>query len=97
MVNLIKLRLTMIMVPVFEAKTRLSELLSRVEQGEEITITRHGVPAARLVPVSGDVSAQDAGVAQADAVSAAFAALATLRRGVTLDLPLREAIDQGRD
>jgi prevent-host-death family protein len=87
----------MITVPVFEAKTRLSELLSRAEQGEEITITRHGVPAARLVPASGAVSVQAAGEAQSDAVSAAFAALAALRRGVTLDLPLREAIEQGRD
>ena len=35
----------------FEAKTHLSELLDRVERGETITITRHGVPAALLVPV----------------------------------------------
>ncbi len=34
----------------FEAKTHLSELLQRVERGEEITITRHGRPVARLVP-----------------------------------------------
>jgi len=30
-------------------------------------------------------------------VAAAFAALANLRRGVTLDIPLREAVQQGRD
>ncbi|MFO0697806.1 MAG: type II toxin-antitoxin system prevent-host-death family antitoxin [Nitrospira sp.] len=35
----------------FEAKTHLSALLERVSKGETITITRHGVPAARLVPV----------------------------------------------
>ena len=35
----------------FEAKTHLSALLERVSRGETITITRHGVPAARLVPV----------------------------------------------
>jgi prevent-host-death family protein len=35
----------------YEAKTRLSELLERVSKGEEITITRHGSPVARLVPV----------------------------------------------
>ncbi len=34
----------------YEAKTKLSELLDRVERGEEITITRRGVPVARLVP-----------------------------------------------
>ena len=87
----------MITVPVFEAKTRLSELLSRAEQGEEITITRHGVPAARLVAASATASGKAAGAAQSDAVETAFAALASLRRGVTLDLPLREAIEQGRD
>jgi prevent-host-death family protein len=35
----------------FDAKTRLSALLDRVARGERITITRHGVPAAMLVPV----------------------------------------------
>lgn len=34
-----------------EAKTRLSELLARLERGEEIVIARAGVPVARLVPV----------------------------------------------
>ena len=34
----------------FEAKTKFSELLERVSQGEEITITRHEKPVARLVP-----------------------------------------------
>jgi len=38
-------------VGAFEAKTHLSELLERVRRGEKITITRHGVPAAMLVPV----------------------------------------------
>jgi len=35
----------------FEAKTHLASLLDRVAKGEKITITRHGVPAALLVPV----------------------------------------------
>lgn len=35
----------------FEAKTYLASLLDRVAQGEKITITRHGAPAAMLVPV----------------------------------------------
>ena len=38
-------------VGAFEAKTHLSALLERVEKGETITITRHGTPVARLVPV----------------------------------------------
>jgi prevent-host-death family protein len=33
-----------------EAKTQLSKLVERAEAGEEIVITRHGKPAARLVP-----------------------------------------------
>ena len=38
-------------VGAFEAKTHLAALLDRVAKGERITITRHGVPAALLVPV----------------------------------------------
>jgi len=37
----------------FEAKNTFGSLLNRVLQGEEIVITRHGVPVARLVPNSG--------------------------------------------
>jgi len=37
-------------VNVHEAKTHLSRLLARVENGEEIVIARSGVPIARLVP-----------------------------------------------
>lgn len=34
----------------FEAKTRFGELLERVSKGEEVVITRHDKPVARLVP-----------------------------------------------
>ena len=37
-------------VTALEAKTRLGELLDRVSRGEEIVITRHDKPVARLVP-----------------------------------------------
>lgn len=37
----------------FQAKNTLGSLLDRVERGEEITITRHGKPVARLVPAHG--------------------------------------------
>ncbi|MGZ8901599.1 MAG: type II toxin-antitoxin system Phd/YefM family antitoxin [Limisphaerales bacterium] len=40
-------------VTALEAKTRLGELLNRVEQGEEVVITRHDKPVARLVPEGG--------------------------------------------
>ena len=39
----------------FEAKNTLGALLDRVERGEEIVITRHGRPAARLVPSTGAI------------------------------------------
>lgn len=38
----------------FDAKTRLSELLSRAAAGESFVITKHGRPVARLVP-EGDI------------------------------------------
>ena len=34
----------------YEAKTKFSELLDRVENGEMVTITRHGRPIAEIVP-----------------------------------------------
>jgi prevent-host-death family protein len=42
----------MLTVTLVEAKTRLSELLDRVMAGEEVVITRHGRPAARMAAVS---------------------------------------------
>lgn len=40
----------MAIVTAFEAKTRFGELLERVARGEEIVITRHEKPVARIVP-----------------------------------------------
>jgi prevent-host-death family protein len=37
----------------YQAKTHLPALLERVERGEQFTITRHGRPIARLVPLDG--------------------------------------------
>jgi prevent-host-death family protein len=39
-------------VGAFHAKTHFSQLLERVANGEEITITKHDRPLARLVPVN---------------------------------------------
>ena len=39
-------------IGLFEAKTHLSELVARAERGEEVVITRHNRPVARLVPMS---------------------------------------------
>ena len=87
----------MLAIPVFEAKTRLSELLTQVQQGEEFTITRHGVAVARLSAPTAPGDARRAASSQRRAVDAAFAALSALRQGVTLDVPLQDAIANGRD
>ncbi|MGH8246880.1 MAG: type II toxin-antitoxin system Phd/YefM family antitoxin [Gammaproteobacteria bacterium] len=36
----------------YEAKTKLPELLERAASGEEITITKHDQPIAKLVPAT---------------------------------------------
>jgi prevent-host-death family protein len=45
----------MVEIGAFEAKNTLGSLLDRVERGEEIVITRHGKPAARLIPYTGRI------------------------------------------
>jgi prevent-host-death family protein len=85
----------MISVPIYEAKTRLSELLVQAQKGEVITITRHGVPAGQIVGVSGQGEGT-AGALQQN-VDAVFEALGRLRQGVTLDVTLDDAIRAGRD
>ena len=39
-------------VNVHQAKTQLSRLLARVENGEEVVIARNGTPVARLISVT---------------------------------------------
>lgn len=78
----------MITIGAFEAKTHLSSLLDRVAGGEEVVITRHGKPVARLV------GTQKLDKARTDE---AIAALRRLRRHTTLgDLDWRELRDEGR-
>lgn len=42
--------MTMEIIGAFEAKTRLSELLARTENGEVFQITKHGRPVGKLTP-----------------------------------------------
>ncbi len=49
----------MITVGSFEAKTKLAELLDRVEEGEVVTITRRGKAVARLVAANSAVGNED--------------------------------------
>lgn len=43
---------------VYEAKTKLADLIKRVQQGERITITNRGAPVADLVPSSSGTERQ---------------------------------------
>lgn len=75
-------------VGAFAAKTHLAELLDQVERGEEITITRHGRPIARLTPVQ---PRDDA------ATRAAIDGILRGRRGNRLrGTSLKELIEDGR-
>ena len=79
---------------VFEAKNRFSELLAAVTLGEEITITRHGVPVARLVAVSARAQVSPE---QGQRVSDEIKRLRALGSGAVLGCTVQEAIQAGRD
>jgi prevent-host-death family protein len=84
---------TSLSVGAYDAKTRLSELLDRVEKGEQIVITRHGRPVARLVPEGG----HDVGDALAalNRITARRSAMAT--RGVRVtQADIRSMREEGR-
>jgi prevent-host-death family protein len=51
-------------VGAYEAKTHFGELLTEVQNGETIVVTRHGVPVARLVPAHHDFEAAAAAIAE---------------------------------
>ena len=77
----------------FEAKTKFSELLERVKRGEEITITRHEKPIAKLVPVERP---------RAEEIHEAFEQLKEIGRRNPLNPPgkakltYRQLIEEGR-
>lgn len=73
----------------FEAKTHLSELLDRVARGERITITRHGVPVANLVPVEDEKRK----IADGEIVEAMRALRKRVKPG---KLSVREMVAEGR-
>ena len=71
----------------YEAKTHLPALLERVARGERFTITKYGRPIARLVPVER---------IGPDRRREAIERLMRFREGQTLDVPVRELINEGR-
>lgn len=81
-------------VTAFEAKTRFGELLDRVSRGEEVVITRHDRPVARLVPE---------GAPRTEDVRRAVEGLRELQQRIRSrskarlsDREVRSAIEQGR-
>jgi prevent-host-death family protein len=78
-------------IGLFEAKTHLSELVARAERGEEVIITRHNRPVARIVPM------QDAAPgAQAASRRAALRALQAFEPIAVDGASLAELIAAGR-
>ena len=73
----------------FEAKTHLSNLLERVAKGEKITITRHGIPTAMLVPVG----AAEAKLSHKEIVDSMRALRKRVKPG---GMSVREMINEGR-
>ena len=79
-------------VGAFHAKTHFSQLLERVSNGEEITITKHDRPVARLVPADRPSRAH---------VAAVFQRMDTLRQSIPRvkardKTNLKGLINQGR-
>lgn len=81
-------------VAIFELKNRFSEMIAAVEHGEEITITRHGSPVARLVAIS---TKGQRPRGQRQQVVSAMAALRKLGSGGVLGVSMEQAIQEGRD
>jgi len=76
-------------VGAFDAKTHLSALLDRVARGERITITRHGVAAAMLVPIG------EAGLKLTN--EEIVEGMRALRKRVKPDtMSVREIVNEGR-
>jgi prevent-host-death family protein len=76
-------------VPVHEAKAKFSEMIRRVGEGEEIVITSHGMPVAKLVPPEPQKLSGEATVA----------AILETRRAIAIRITpeeIREWIDDGR-
>jgi prevent-host-death family protein len=71
----------------YEAKTHLPRLLAEVEAGDTVTITKHGRPVARLVPVKPRSSSPES------VVAALRAARVDVRRGAE---SVRDMIEEGR-
>lgn len=77
-------------IGIYEAKSRLSQLVEQAEAGQEVTITRRGRPVARLVPAR-PAKALDRSALIDEII--AFSKTCRLKRG----LDLRKLASEGRD
>ena len=79
-------------VGILEAKTHLSRLIDQVEKGQEVVITRHGRPVARLQPMTSAARNFDAATLRAE-----IERLREFRKGRTLEgATLRDLVEDGR-
>ena len=86
----------MITVTALEAKNRFGKLLDRVARGEEVVVTRHDKPVARMVPEGGrKLSAVRRAVAELQQLQGRIRAR-TKGRGALADAEVRSAIEAGR-
>ncbi|MCL2161250.1 MAG: type II toxin-antitoxin system prevent-host-death family antitoxin [Betaproteobacteria bacterium] len=81
----------MLIIPLAEAKNRLSELILRAEGGEDVAITKRGKPSVRLVPVAEPALDRRAEVAEV------FRRLRLLSRGMCLEGDLKAIAREGLD
>ena len=76
-------------VGAYQAKTHLSQLLEKVEAGEEIIITKHGAPVAKLIPMAREASPEER--------LAAIERIQKLANGLSLRaLKVKDLIREGR-
>ncbi len=79
-------------VAVFEARRRLTEILTAVEHGEEYTITKRGAPIARIIP------ARDVDLASLAEAEELITRIKASRKGSMLsEEEYREAVEEDRD
>ena len=72
---------------VYEAKTKLPDLIKQVQRGERVTITNRGQPVADLIPSSSRVSQQ---------TQEAIAGIKAMRKGEINQTQFSEMKQRGR-
>ena len=67
-------------IGVFETKTNLNKIISRVIKGEEFTVTKRGVEVARILPLKNNKSN----------LAAIFEDIANLKKQLSFNLTIEE-------